>query len=285
MNANGNTAAGRRLLVDVVRGPLPSVFRVGLARARYELRSFFRTREAVFFTLAFPVMLLILFGAIFDNEEVQPGLKYSQVLLSGIMASGLASVTFVNLAISITVERDGGELKRLAATPMPRTAYFIGKFVQTLTTMILEFALILFVAIVLYGCKLPTSLGRWATFGWVTILGAAACSLLGIAMSSVPKNARGAAAIVNIPFVALQFLSGVFVSFADLSPTLRTFASVFPLKWVAQGYRSVFLPDSFLRIEPGGSWQHAPGAAVLTAWTLIGLVLCVRTFRWVRSDR
>ncbi len=270
---------------DVSRGELPSTLRVGLARARYELRSFFRTREAVFFTLAFPVMLLILFGAIFGNEDVQPGLKYSQVLLSGIMASGLASVTFVNLSISIAVERDAGELKRLAATPMPRMSYFLGKFLQTLATMIVEFVLILIVGVVLYGCTLPTSLGRWITFGWVTVLGAAACSLLGIAMSSVPKNARSAAAIVNIPFVALQFLSGVFVSFADLSPTLRMFASIFPLKWVAQGYRSVFLPDSFLAVEPGGSWQHPQAAGVLLLWTLVGTFLCVRTFRWVRSDR
>jgi ABC-2 type transport system permease protein len=280
-----NNATTTTNVTSSSRGTLPSVLTVGLARAKHELRSFFRTKEAVFFTLAFPVMLLVLFGAIFGNQEVQPGLKYSQVLLSGIMASGLASVTFVNLAISIAVERDAGDLKRLIATPMPKTSYFIGKFLQTLVTMIIEFALILAVGIVLYGCKLPTAPSRWITFGWVTVLGAAACSLLGIAVSSIPKNAKSAAPIVNFPFVALQFLSGVFISFADLSPTIRSIASIFPLKWIAQGYRSVFLPDSFLKVEPGGSWQHLTGAAVLGGWTIVAALLCIRTFRWVRSDR
>jgi ABC-2 type transport system permease protein len=267
------------------RSALPGTLATGIARGHHELRCFFRSREALFFTLAFPVMLLALFGAIFGNQEVQPGLKYAQVLLSGIMASGLASVTFVNLAISIAAERDSGDLKRLAATPMPKAAYFIGKFIQTLVTMLIEFVLILLVGVVLYGCTVPSSIGRWVTFAWVTVLGAAAASLLGLAMSSVPKNAKAAAPIVNLPFVALQFLSGVFVSFADLSPALRGFASFFPLKWIAQGYRSVFLPDSFLKVEPGGSWQHLQTAGVLLVWIVVGTLLCIRTFRWVRSDR
>ncbi len=263
---------------------LPSVLTVALARGRHELRSFFRSREAVLFTLAFPVMLLVLFGAIFGNEDALPGTKYSQVLLAGIMGSGLGSVTFMSLAIGIATERDAGDLKRLLATPMPKVAYFIGKMIQVLVIMVLEFALILTVGVLLYGVNLPSSASRWLTFGWVTVLGAVACSLLGIAMSSLPKNAKSAAAIVNLPFVALQFVSGVFVSFDDLSPTLRTIASVFPLKWITQGYRSVFLPDQYLRVEPGGSWQHGQSAIVLGAWMLGGLMLCVRTFRWQRRD-
>lgn len=263
---------------------LPSVLTVGLARGRHELRCFFRSREAVLFTLAFPVMLLVLFGAIFGNEDALPGTKYSQVLLAGIMGSGLGSVTFMSLAIGIATERDAGDLKRLLATPMPKVAYFIGKMIQVLVIMVLEFALILTVGVLLYGVNLPSSASRWLTFGWVTVLGAVACSLLGIAMSSLPKNAKSAAAIVNLPFVALQFVSGVFVSFDDLSPTLRTIASVFPLKWITQGYRSVFLPDQYLRVEPGGSWQHGQSAIVLGAWMLGGLMLCVRTFRWQRRD-
>ena len=262
---------------------LPSTLQVGLARGSHELRCFFRSKEAVVFTLAFPVMFLVLFGAIFGNEEVLKGVKYSQVLLSGIMATGLASVTFVSLAISIATERDSGDLKRLAATPMPKLAYFIGKFIQVLVTMALEFALILFVGVTLYGVKLPTSLGRWVTFAWISVLGSIACSLLGIALSSVPKNAKAAAPIVNLPFVALQFISGVFVSYADLSPALRGVASAFPLKWMTQGYRSVFLPDAYLKVEPGGSWQHGTAALVLGAWCVLGTVLCMKTFRWLRE--
>jgi ABC-2 type transport system permease protein len=264
---------------------LPGTLTVGLARGRHELRCFFRSKEALLFTLAFPVMLLVLFGAIFGSDDVIPGIPYSQVLVAGIMASGLASVTFVSLAIGVAAERDSGDLKRLAATPMPKLAYFIGKTIQVLVTMTLELALILAVGVALYNVSLPSTLGRWFTFVWVTVLGAIATSLLGIAMSSVPKNAKAAAPIVNLPFVAIQFLSGVFVNFSDLSPTLRGIASLFPLKWIAQGYRSVFLPTRYLKVEPGGSWQHGTMALVLGAWAIGGALLCVRTFRWGGRDK
>ena len=264
---------------------LPSVLTVGLARAGYELKLFFRRKEAVFFTFLFPVMFLILFGLVFGNNDVEgTGLRYSQVLVAGIMASGLMSVTFVNLAIGITTERDEGSLKRLAGTPMPKASYFIGKIGMVLVCVIAEVALLMIIGLLFFGLHLPSAPARWLTFGWVLVLGTIAATLLGIAASSVPRSAKSAAAVINLPFVALQFISGVYVPYSDLSGTVRIVASIFPLKWIAQGFRSVFLPDAFLRTEPGGSWQHGQMALVLIGWSILGAILCARTFRW-SADR
>ncbi len=263
---------------------LPSTLSVGLTRAKYEIRMFFRSKEAVLFTFLFPIMLLLLFGSIFSGDVDGTDISYTQVLCSGILASSIASVTFVNLAISIATERDDGGLKRLVGTPMPRLAYFIGKIGLVLVTSVAEVFLVLLVGTTLFGLHLPSDAGRWFTFAWTLLLGLVACTLLGIAMSSVPKSAKSAAAVVNLPFVALQFISGIFVPFWQLSPTLRGVASVLPLKWMAQGFRSVFLPDSFLQVEPGGSWQAGPRAAVLAGWCIIGVLLCVRTFRWTSKS-
>jgi ABC-2 type transport system permease protein len=52
---------------------------------------------------------------------------------------------------------------------------------------------------------------------------------------------------------------------------------------MAQGLRSVFLPESLAGREPSGSWQLGLVAAVLVAWCVVGLLLCVRTFRWQDS--
>jgi len=61
-------------------------------------------------------------------------------------------------------------------------------------------------------------------------------------------------------------------------------AAFFPVKWMAQGFRSVFLPDSMAMFEPAGSWELERVALVLAAWCVIGLVLCLRTFRWRRGQ-
>ena len=59
---------------------------------------------------------------------------------------------------------------------------------------------------------------------------------------------------------------------------------MFPLKWMAQGMRSVFLPASAESWEVSGSWQHGATALVLVAWAVAALVVGVRTFRWQRRD-
>jgi ABC-2 type transport system permease protein len=54
---------------------------------------------------------------------------------------------------------------------------------------------------------------------------------------------------------------------------------LFPLKWMTQGMRSVFLPDSYASQEPTGSWEHGR-VAVLLIWCVAGLLVSIRTFCW-----
>jgi ABC-2 type transport system permease protein len=140
------------------------------------------------------------------------------------------------------------------------------------------------VGIALFGLQPPTDVGRWLIFGAVFVLGVAACSLIGIACGTIPRSAKSAAAVVNPPFVILQFISGVWVLEAMLPAPLRAVAAVFPLKWMAQGFRSVFLPDAFAAAESAGSWQTPLTIGVLAAWVVAGSVLCLLSFRWKTRD-
>ena len=72
---------------------------------------------------------------------------------------------------------------------------------------------------------------------------------------------------------------------SQLPSGLRAVASAFPLRWMCKGFRSVFLPDSFLTAEIAGSWQHGTVALMLIGWCVIGALLAVRTFRWVGRER
>ena len=270
--------------LDLRHPRLPGAWALGRRRAGLETKLFFRDKDAVGFTFAFPVMLLLLFGTIFSGEIGDSGVDVAQVMVAGILAAGVASVSFVTLAISIALERDNGTLTRLAGTPMPRASYFIGKVGLVLVTTVSEAAILLAVGVALYGLELPTDPGRWFTFAWVFLLGVSACSLLGIAMSGVPRSARSAAAVVNLPFVALEFVSGVFLLYSELPAGLQAVGALFPLKWMAQGFRSVFLPDAFTVVEPSGGWEHGRVALMLAVWTVAGFALCRATFRW-NTDR
>jgi len=92
-------------LPDNAAATLARTLRLGLARGRLELRQFFRGRESVIFVFAFPVILLLIFGAIFKGD-ITPGVPFIRYFVSGIIAAGLMSVGFQSLAIQIPIERD-----------------------------------------------------------------------------------------------------------------------------------------------------------------------------------
>ena len=200
------------------------------------------------------------------------------------VASGVVLSSFQSLAIGIAIERDDGTLKRLRGTPMPQSAYFLGKIGLVLVTSLAQTAILLAVGALAFGLDLPSGAGLWLRFAWIFVLGTAAGTVLGIAYSSVPRSARSAAAVVSPVVIVLQFFSGVFFVYSELPGWMQGVASAFPLKWLAQGMRSVFLPETFAAQEVGGTEQLGLVAAVLAVWTGIGLALCTRTFRWLRRD-
>ena len=275
--ALGNGVAGVR---TAGTGRAPGTVRIGLARVVLELKAFVRNREAVVFTFAFPVMILVLFGSIFHGELGNTGVDFRQYMVAGIMASGVMSVSFQTLAFAIALEQDDGTLKRLAGTPMPKAAYFIGKLGMVLVVGLLEVAVTLAIGVLAYGLDVPATAARWLTLVWVFVLGISACSLAGIAYSRVIRNVRAAAAVVTPPFIFLQFVSGVYFVYTELPEWLQRVGAVFPLKWMAQGLRSVFLPDSFRVAETAGSWEHGTTALVLAAWLVGAFAASALVFRW-----
>jgi ABC-2 type transport system permease protein len=259
---------------------LPSTVALSLARGGLEIRSFFRQRDQVVFTFALPVVLLLIFGQIFHGNIGHTDISFRQYFAAGIIATGIMSVTFVNLGVAIAIERDSGALKRLAGTSMPPAAYFAGKAISALVIAALEVAIVIGTGVALLGLRLPDTAGKWLTFGWVFLLGVVTCSLLGIAVSSVPRSAPSASAVINLPYLVLSFISGVYFVFSSLPQSLQHIAALFPLKWMCQGLRSVFLPAGAQVAEPAHSWELGQVALVLAAWLVISLVLCMRTFRW-----
>ena len=259
---------------------LPGQWRLGAARGGVEVKTFFRDRMAVAFVFGLPPILLVLLGSIFGHQAAAQGVTVGQLFTAGMIAGGIMSTSFQYLGIEIATERETGWLKRLSGTPMPRGAYFAGKVVQVMVCTVAETALLMAVGMLFYHLHLPTSPGRWWTFAWVFVLGAAACSLLGFAASSVPRSAASATPVITLPFTVLQFISGVYVPYSVVPHWMQVIASLFPLKWMAQGMRSVFLPEHAAVLEPAGSWEHGRIALVLVAWIAAGLVLCAKTFRW-----
>ena len=261
---------------------IPSALNLGIRRGGLEIKQFARQRESVVFTLLFPVILLAIFGSVF-KDTIAPGVTFSQYFVAGMIASGLVNTGFQALAITIPMERDVGGLKRLRGTPMPASSYFIGKAILIAVSMVIQIALLFGFGLLFFGVEMPTEPSKWLTFAWLVLLGSACSTALGIAFSIVPKSGRGASAVVSPIVIILQFFSGVFFVFTQLPAWMQQLAAIFPLKWLTQGMRSVFLPDSFAAQEVAKSWENGKTFLILSLWLVVGVVFAVRKFKWDRD--
>lgn len=266
-----------------------TTLRLGGSRVVNEVRSYFRQGDSVFFTFLFPLLMLTIFSTAFSTQsfgqtDTGDDLSAAAFYLPAMLAAGLLLSGVQNLAIDIAMERGDGTLKRLAGTPLPVVSYFIGKLGQVLVTGAAQAALLIVVARFAFGVELPSTAEAWGTFAWVFVLGVTTSAVLGIALSRIPRTGKSATAVIIPITLVLQFISGVYLSFSDLPEWLQNVASAFPLKWMAQGMRAVFLPSDFEQLETGAEWDLGGVALVTALWLVVGLVVCRVTFRWIRKD-
>lgn len=267
------------------------VLALGVERARYEVRNYFRAGDAVFFTFLFPTVIFVIFAAAFSasgtvgGSHGHGGISIAAYYLPGLVASGIVLSGVQNLGIDIAGERSDGTLKRLGGSPLPVVSYFLGKVGMVLTTAIAQLVLLLAVAHFAFGVALPGTADLWGRFAWVFLLSVLMSVVLGIGISGLPRSGRSASAVIVPILLVLQFISGVYFNFGDLPDWLKSIAGIFPLKWVAQAMRSVFLPDSFAAAEQTGTWDLGTAALMIGGWAVVGLAVALATFRWVRKDR
>lgn len=265
--------------------------RLGGSRIWYELRVYSRRGDSVFFTFLFPILMLSIFAVAFSgmgNLGAAPdgsgGITWAAYYLPGMVAAGMLLSGVQNLGVDIAGEKSDGTLKRLGGSPLPVISYFIGKIGMVLVSAILQAALLLVVARFAFDVELPTDAEKWWLFTWVFLLGVVTSCVLGIALSALPRSGKSATAVVIPIVLLLQFISGVYLQFTMLPEWLQNFAGIFPLKWMAQGMRAVFLPENFAALEQTGGWDLAWVAIVMLIWFVVGLFLCRITFRWIRKD-
>ena len=269
----------------------PGILRAGLSAMALELRGYIRTPDTIVFTFLFPILMLGIFGVAFESigeigtkPDGTGGISMAEYYLPGMVSAGILLSGVQNLAVDIAREKSDGWLRRLGATPVSPVSYFIGKAGMILITSLVQLALLLAFAVFALDVRLPSDPDAWLRFAWLFGLGITTMTLLGIALSSAPRSSRSATAVVLPIVLLLQFISGVYLQFTMLPEWLQNTASLFPLKWLAQGMRSVFLPEHFAAQELSGTWDLGLVALNLAGWLVAGLVISLLTFRWTRRS-
>lgn len=250
-----------------------------LAQARMALLVALRTPRTVIFTIAFPVVLLVLFNSIFNHGGNETTTLPSDVKLSaeayftaGIIAYAAALSTFTTLAVSLTTQRENGQLKRYRGTPMPPWTFIAGQIVRAEAQALAMAAILLAIGALAYGVPVPAA--TFPAFVLYLLLGTATLCSLGIALSSFTPTPDAASTIAPFSVVILSFISGVWIPVDQLPSWLEKVGKLFPLSHLALGLQTTLAPGA------SGSGLEAGSVLPLAIWALIGIRIATHRFRW-----
>jgi ABC-2 type transport system permease protein len=207
------------------------MIRMALHLFGYDLRAFLRNRQSQFFTVALPVLFLVIFASVFGGSKNTTQIAGGQISMSvyyvpGITALGIIAACFGNLVASVTAQRERGVLKRRRATPVPAAAVIAGRVLTAVVIAVVMAAVLLGIGWAAYGAHIP---GRTALALAVTVvIGAASFCCLGYALTSLIRNEDAALPTTTAITLPLYFISGVFVAVTVLPHWLANVGEIFP---------------------------------------------------------
>jgi ABC-2 type transport system permease protein len=238
----------------------------------YEQKLYWRSPSSAMFTFAFPILILVIFATLNRGETIRSlgMISFNQYYVPGIIAFGVISACYTNLAIGLCFRRDSGALKRIRGTPLPPWVFMAGNIGSSLIVSLLLVALTTVVGTLFYGVTFP---GRWSALALTLLLGAFCFCSLGLAMTSLISIATAAPAVVNGVLFPILFISGTFFPVSS-SSLLGRVAAIFPIRHFEEAMFAVFDPRRI------GTGIDGRALLVMLAWGLGAVVLAVRTFRW-----
>jgi ABC-2 type transport system permease protein len=257
----------------------PSAWRLLAAQAVAQLRVFLRIPVALFFTVALPLMIVVLFNLIFASggatvETATGPWSMQQFYVAALAAFEVVSATFTNLANMIPDRRQDGVMKRWRGTPLPPAIYLSGFVGAGLIIALAGFALIIGIGLLFYNLEMEAA--KLPALAVAIVLGTLAFSALGVAVAGLIRSQEAAPAVTNAIILPMAFISNTFIA-ADVSSMPRwldVLSQALPLRPFVESVQAAFNPT----VDPPGFLVD--NLVVIALWGIAGVVLAARTFKW-----
>ncbi len=187
----------------------------------YNLQRVVRSSRTLVFTVAMPVMLLLLFNSVFGKSGATTSffghdVKLASYYTAGIAAYAVMLTAFSSMVIEIVNGREAGRLKRYRGTPMPPWVFFAGLILYVLVMSIGMVVVLTAVGRIGYGVTIRTE--ALPALVCYVVLGVFTFTSMAMAISRVVTTPEMASSVGPFSVVGLGFISGVFIT-ADTLPT------------------------------------------------------------------
>lgn len=257
----------------------PSTSRLLASQTRYQIVSFWRIPVAVFFTLGLPLIMLVLFNALFGDgtvETPQGSWSSSQFYTGGLAVFTAVSATFTNLANIVPIRRDEGVLKRWRGTPLPTWIYIAGSILAAVLIAVMGVVFMLLLGVVAYDLEVDAAKMPAAVLTF--LVGVGSFAALGMALAAVIKSASSASAAANAIILPMAFVSNVFIPLENPPRWIEVIGDILPLKPFVQAFQDCFNP--FVE-APAFNWG---ALALIAGWGALGVAIALNRFTWEPSS-
>lgn len=241
--------------------------RLIVRQVRYENVAFWRSPVAAVFTFAFPLIFMVLAQLVFAGRA-DAGAATSAFYTPAIVAFSVVNVCFVSIAMTVSLSRDQGVLKRIRGTPLSLAAYLAARVIHAVLITLLLALIVVVCGTLFFGAPLPP--GQVPALVVVLAIGAASFAALGLAMAGLIPDAHAAPALVNAIALPLYFVSDIFVPVTEGS-VVALVGDLFPVRHLANALQAVWVTSTLLELTD---------LAWVAAWGVLGLVVALRTFSW-----
>jgi len=204
------------------------------------------------------------------QEVEQTGRRYIDWLIPGIIGFNLMSTGMWGVGFYITRSRQNLQLKRLVATPMPRSHFLLSQILARFAFLVVEVPLVILFAWLAFDVPMD---GSPLALAVVVLLGAACFSGFGLLASSRVRTTEGVSGIINAIVMPMVVLCGVFFSPARFPDALQPLIQILPLTALNDALRAIYNEGLPLAATAGD-------LALLVAWTGLTFGLALRWFRW-----
>lgn len=236
-----------------------------------EFKLYMRIPVAVFFGIAFPVLLLGIFGSIFGEMplSINSDFRVIDYYVPALIGAYVAQGGLVGLSVFLSNYREIGILKRLHATPISLETYlFVHTGVQ-FGTLLISWTLMILLGIVMFGIHAPVN-----PAGVCLAILVSVCSFfaMGFALGGLIKTSQTIQAVANFLFLSMFFLSGAIFPLEGFPEWLQLPVKLLPLTHVVQAVTGYWLGDGFA--------EHTTSLLILLGFMGVSLVVARKTFSW-----
>jgi ABC-2 type transport system permease protein len=240
-----------------------------IGQIRFETKLFLRGKQALFLTLAFPVIIILIFGSVF-GEQTWSGIPAIDYLLPGIVGMALMMSCMTNNAVSITTDRDKGIYRRLSLTPLKRRTLLTGHVFVRYLIALASTVLLMVIGVAAFKAHVG---GNYFLFWLVLTLGALVFVNLGFVISGLVKNTSSAQALSMAVLFPLMFLGCCFWPLDIMPVFLRPVCEALPTFRMNTALRMITVEGAGF----SAIWQNL---LVILGWLVGGFILAIKFFRW-----